>query len=153
MYPRSSRSERPSRPARVPAAVSLMSADDDYSARPFGSSGQQLPARPAAPPPPPAPFTIPPPPWHDQLAAAMPAPEPPREHPSALDAIRAEDDGYDPPPPPGRPIDLGPFIRPTPPPPNWREEEVERALRAHPNTELEPQESMARYPAARRAKQ
>lgn len=145
---------RKTEPVANPAGLAAMASE--FADKPFGSYGEMLPSPPAEPPPPaPEPFVIPPPPWQEQLErgdfdpALLAPPEAPADQVDALSAMKAASgDGYD--PPAWRPI-----VPPTPPllpvkipPPDWREEELERARRERENQHNpEPIKSLQSRPA------
>ena len=107
--------------------------------------GQAAPA-----PPPPQPLVIEPPPWVSEetgpllpLASAASTPAP-----TALEVMRAEDGDTEWPDDPTLPHQrYEPLIRPLPPAPDWRQEEIERdrVRAAEAQERLEP--SRETYPA------
>jgi hypothetical protein len=148
--PKGKRTEAP----HVPASIAMLA--EQHADRPMGGlAGEWLtPAKPEPAPPPPEPLRIEPPPWAGQEgdAALVPIPEPDLGPPlDALSALKAAD-AYEPPPfslePP---IQNEPLVRFVPPPPDWREEELqrERAQNAQTQQALEPSDSS--YPLRRGA--
>lgn len=124
--------QRPSpAPGRPSAALEVIADGEGFHDMPLGGwPGQTLPTPPpSAAPSAPQPLEIPPPPWADDLAAGIPAPDPPAARMNALDEMRLGEEGYDPPPPGGPPLVLGPVQRPQFPAPDWRAEERERLER------------------------
>jgi hypothetical protein len=139
------RKRRDNDSGHIPAAIAMLAKEREDL--PFGVVGEFSVAQPSAPPPrAPEPFVIPPWPEEERREAMQREPEPPPKPlngPLADVKARHGEDfpelRLDP------PETVAPLTRPTPPPPDWRAEERERARKPRRNDE--PTKSLQRWPA------
>ena len=134
------RQREQARPERIPATVEMMARD--FEGKEFGSNGEMsAPRPPEEPAPQPQALEIPPPPWAGKEAEQLigQLDDHPPDKISALDAMKAADDGFDPPPPPGPMPVTPPLVRPRPPEPDWRAIEAEHGPGAIVFHEIEPE--------------